>query len=213
MKISFYLSYAVRSLIRGGQRSVLAILCVAIGVLALVALELAGGMVNASLTGNIRALNGGDVTLTDVRLTANQLAYFDQLHGSGAITGYTAVAQTQGSAEGRHPVARIDSILAVDPTRFPLGGAPTFDAPTGATFATALSGTSIVLTSDLAARLGVGAGDTCTLSLTDGRSATTGTVGGIVANAGLFQQPELLLSLDTYTALHSASATPISYSA
>jgi putative ABC transport system permease protein len=211
MKAGIYAKYATRSLARGGQRTLLAILCVAIGVLALVALELAGGMVNASLTGNIRALNGGDVTLTDVRLAADQLAYFDQLHASGAITGYTAVAQTQGSAEGRHPVARIDSILAVDPARFPLAGAPAFDTPVGATFATALSGTSIVLTSDLAARLGVGVGDSCTLSLTDGRSATSVTVGGIVANAGLFQQPELLLSLDTYTALHSASATPIRY--
>jgi len=213
MKSGMYAKYATRSLARGGQRTMLAILCVAIGVLALVALELAGGMVNASLTGNIRALNGGDVTLTDVRLAADQLAYFDQLHASGAITGYTAVAQTQGSAEGRHPVARIDSILAVDPARFPLAGAPAFDAPVGATFATALSGTSIVLTSDLAARLGVVVGDSCTLSLADGRSSTSVTVGGIVANAGLFQQPRLLLSLDTYTALHSASATPIRYGA
>ncbi len=211
-KIGMYLKYTVRSLARGGQRTLLAILCVAIGVLALVALELAGGMVNASLTGNIRALNGGDVRLVDVRLAADQLTYFDQLYASGAITGYTAVAQTQGSAEGRHPVARIDSILAVDPARFPLGGAPAFEVPAGATFATALSGTSIVLTSDLAARLGVGVGDSCTLSLTDGRP-TSVTVGGIVANAGLFQQPELLLSLDTYTSLHRASAASIMYGA
>jgi putative ABC transport system permease protein len=212
MKTGFYLTYAVRSLVRGGQRTLLAVLCVAIGVLALVALESAGGMVNASLTGNVRALNGGDVTLTDVRLAADQLAYFDQLEAQGQIDGYTAVAQTQGSATGQHPVARIDHILAVDPARFPLAGAPTFDAPVDGTLGGALTSASIVLTRDLAHRLGVSVGDTCILSLTDGRS-TSVTVGGIIANAGLFQQPAILLALDAYTALHSASAAPIMYSA
>src|SRR5262249_10611528 len=99
MKMGLHLTYATRSLGRGGQRAVLAILCVAIGVLALVALESAGGMVNTSLTGNIRALNGGDVAFSDARLSADQLATFDQLQASGAITTYTAVAVTQGSAE------------------------------------------------------------------------------------------------------------------
>jgi len=212
MKIGLPLTYAVRSLARGGQRTLLAILCVAVGVLALVALESAGGMVNASLTGNVRALNGGDLSLTDVRLTADQLAYFDQLLAAGSITGYTGVAATQGSATGRQPVARIDRILAVDPARFPLAGAPAFDAPGGGTFATALSGASIVLTRDLAARLGVGVGDPCAVTLADGRPASL-TVGGVIANAGLFQQPELLLPLDTYTSLRLATAPPLMYSA
>lgn len=212
MKIGFYLSYAVRSLARGGQRTVLAILCVAIGVLALVALGSAGEMVNASLTGNIRALNGGDVTLTDVRLDAAQLAYFDQLHAAGSITNYTAVVTTQGSAEGRHPVAHIDNILAVDPARFPLAGAPTFEAPSGGALSATLTGASIVLTRDLAERLGVEVGDQCTLGLTEGRP-TTLTVGGIIANAGLFQQPEALIALDTYMSLRSATAPPLTYSA
>jgi putative ABC transport system permease protein len=211
MKISLYLSYAVRSLMRGGQRTVLAILCVAIGVLALVALGSAGGMVNASLTGNIRALNGGDVTLTDVRLGADQLAYFDQLQAAGSITGYTAVLATQGSAEGRRPVARIDHILAVDPARFPLAGAPTFDAPSGGALSATLSGASLVLTRDLAARLDVGVGDQCTVGPAEGRP-TTLTVGGIIANTGLFQQPEVLLAFDTYMSLRAATAPPLTYS-
>ena len=45
-----YLSYAFRSLRRGGQRSLLAIFCVAVGVMAVVALRLAGDMVTIAET-------------------------------------------------------------------------------------------------------------------------------------------------------------------
>jgi predicted lysophospholipase L1 biosynthesis ABC-type transport system permease subunit len=90
MKLALYWSYATRSLRREGQRTILAICCVAIGVLAVVALQLVGNMVNTSLTGNIRALNGGDIDLSSPRISPDQLAYFDQLRAQGAITSYTA---------------------------------------------------------------------------------------------------------------------------
>ena len=41
-----YWSYATRSLMRGGQRTLLAIFCVAVGVMAIVSLQLVGNMVN-----------------------------------------------------------------------------------------------------------------------------------------------------------------------
>ena len=212
MRLRLYWSYAARSLLRGGQRTLLAILCVAIGVLAVVTLQLAGNMINTSLTGNIRALNGADVVLTGTRLTTAQLDYFAQLRTQGTITAYTPVAVTQGSAQGRHPVARIDTILAVDPARFPLAGAPTFEAPSDGRISRALGGTSLVVTHDLAQRLGVGVGDTCILHLTDGRP-TSFTVGGIITNAGLFQQPQILIAFDMYSSLRTASAPPIAYEA
>lgn len=212
MKLRLYWNYATRSLARGGQRTLLAIGCVAIGVMAVVALQLAGDMVNTSLTGNIRNLNGGDVMLAGVRLTVSQVGYFDQLRAQRTVTTYTAVAITQGSALGQHPIARIDNILAVDPARFPLAGAPTFDAPQDGRVRSALAGMRLIVTHDLAQRLGVGVGDTCTLHLTDGRPASF-TVGGIIANGGSFQQPEILIAFDTYISLRNASAPPISYDA
>ena len=53
MKLGLYWSYATRSLIRGGQRTVLAVFCVAVGVMAIVALQLVGLSVNQALVGNI----------------------------------------------------------------------------------------------------------------------------------------------------------------
>src|SRR5258705_7260325 len=107
MKLRLYWSYATRSLARGGQRTLLAIGCVAIGVMAVVALQLAGDMVNTSLTGNIRDLNGGDVMLTRVRPTSSQVGDFEQLPAHSTITANTAAAITPWSAQGRHPLARI----------------------------------------------------------------------------------------------------------
>jgi predicted lysophospholipase L1 biosynthesis ABC-type transport system permease subunit len=208
--MSVYLNYPMRSLARERQQTLLAILCVSIGVMAIVALQLVGAMVNASLTGNIRALNGGDIDLISPRMTAAQVGAFEQLQAQGLITAYTAVATDQGAAQGRHPLARIDRIRAVDPTRFPLAGAPIFEEPGNETLAQALSGASVALTHDLAQQLGVHAGDTMTLTLADGRPAQV-SVGGIIQNAALFQQPQVLIALATLTTLRNADAPALAY--
>ncbi len=54
MKTSMYFNYTSRSLLRGGQRTVLAVFCVAVGVVAIVALQLVGFMLQSSLTSNTR---------------------------------------------------------------------------------------------------------------------------------------------------------------
>jgi predicted lysophospholipase L1 biosynthesis ABC-type transport system permease subunit len=210
MKASMYWTYPTRSLAREGQRALLAILCVAVGVLAIVALQLVGNMVDVSLTGNIRALNGGDLDCVLPRITPQQLSFFGQLESQGALTAYTPVVRDQGSAQGRYPVARIDRIQAVDLTTYPLAGAPIFEAPSDTTLAGALSGMSVVLTQDLAQQLGAGTGDQITLTLADGHPASV-AVGGIIRNAGLFQQPQVLIAQTTYLALRNANAPPLAY--
>src|SRR6516162_8108721 len=106
--MSVYWTYPIRALARERRQTLLAILCVSIGVMAIVALQLVGVMVNTSLTGDIPGLNCGDIDLVNPRMTTAQLATFDQLQSQGLITAYTAVAMDQGAAQGRHPVARID---------------------------------------------------------------------------------------------------------
>ncbi|MGH7704490.1 MAG: hypothetical protein ACRENY_01340, partial [Candidatus Dormibacteria bacterium] len=76
MKSGFYFRYATRSLRRGGSRTVLAGFCVVVGVMAIVGLQLAGAMVSASLTANVRSANGGDVSVVSVAVPfpASQLS-------------------------------------------------------------------------------------------------------------------------------------------
>ena len=99
MKTSMYFNYTTRSLLRGGQRTVLAVFCVAVGVMAIVALQLVGLMVNNALTSNVRDANGGDVAVTSQTrpFTPDDLSFFNQLKNDGTITNYTAVTSATGS--------------------------------------------------------------------------------------------------------------------
>src|SRR5258707_10280483 len=92
MKLGLYWSYATRSLIRGGQRTVLAIFCVAVGVMAIVALQLVGLSVNQALIGNIVEANGGDIPLSAdlAPLCQRDPAFFYRLNQQGGITPYSA---------------------------------------------------------------------------------------------------------------------------
>src|SRR5690348_13167954 len=98
-----YLSYAIRSLRRGGQRSLLAIFCVAVGVMAVVALRLAGDMVTLSLTSNLREVNGGDVSVqsTALPLGPNDLGALNTLKQQGTITDYLPLGTTSAATVRR----------------------------------------------------------------------------------------------------------------
>ena len=63
MKLGLYWRYSTRSLVRGGQRTLLAIFCVAVGVMAIVGLQMVGNAIDGALTGNVRPANGGDVSV------------------------------------------------------------------------------------------------------------------------------------------------------
>lgn len=99
MKLGLYWSYATRSLMRGGQRTVLAIFCVAVGVMAIVALQLVGLSVNSALIGNIVEANGGDIRLNAelAPLRQKDLAFFDRLKQQGRITDYATAYDPGGS--------------------------------------------------------------------------------------------------------------------
>ncbi len=214
MKLGLYWSYATRSLARGGQRTLLAIFCVAVGVMAIVSLQLVGASVNQGLTGNIRDSNGGDLSVTAavVSLRADQLSVFDHLQSDGLITTYTAVSSHQAQATDKQQNEQYFELRAIDPATFPLAGAPTFLNPSGGSFQSTLTGTNIVLSKGLATTLGVSVGDSVNITSDDGR-VFTGTVAGIVASAGLFQRPQALIALDGYAAITSASGLPVSYGA
>src|SRR6202030_673393 len=99
MKTSMYFNYTSRSLLRGGQRTILAVFCVAVGVMAIVALQLVGNMLQSSLTSNTRDTNGGDIAVTaqGAPFQTSDLTLFAQLKSDGTITNYTAVTSANGT--------------------------------------------------------------------------------------------------------------------
>jgi putative ABC transport system permease protein len=212
MKAGFYWSYPSRSLARGGQRTLLAIFCIAVGVLAIVALQLVGNMFNDALTTNIREGNGGDISVRSdiVPLTTQQVATFDTLKSQGQISDYTAVDEGQAQSTDTTGQFQFYTLAAVDPQVFPLAGAPTFTTPSSGSLASLLTGTNLVMTQSLLTKLGLQVGNTTTITADSGR-VVTGKIVGVIKNAGLFQTDEALVSLDTFKRLPSPSKQPLAY--
>src|SRR6266704_6675494 len=131
MKATMYFNYTTRSLWRGGQRTVLAVFCVAVGVMAIVALQLVGLMINNALTSNVRDANGGDVAITSNTrpFIPDDLSFFSQLKNKGTITNYTAVTSATGSTSNSASVTNTFMVQSVNPKSFPIVTPPTFINP------------------------------------------------------------------------------------
>ena len=214
MKAGFYWRYATRSLMRGGQRTLLAIFCVAVGVMAIVALQLVGNMVNNGLSLNVRQGNGGDISVRSdvVPISGQQLKSFDTLKSEGIITEFTAINAGQAQGDDKDGTRDYFVLRAVDPQKYPLVGTPAFKTPSDGTFASLLTGNNAVVTQKWLDQTGYKMGDSVSMRTTDGRTLNV-TIDGVLFDAGAFQRPQILVSLDTYSATPSSSGLPVSYSA
>jgi putative ABC transport system permease protein len=217
MKASMYLNYTTRSLWRGGQRTVLAVFCVAVGVMAIVALQLVGLMVNNALTSNVRDANGGDIAVTsDTRpFTSADLSFFDHLKSQGTITSHTAVINATGSLGNSASVTNSFTVQAVDPATFPIVTPPTFVDPSNGSIATLLKGNGAIIDKTLADQFNKKVGDTFVVHVgtTAGGSGRVLNVrvAGIVTDSGVLAQSSgvLLVSQSYFNA--AAPGTPVLY--
>ena len=201
MKAGFYWSYPTRSLVRGGQRTLLAVFCIAIGVLAIVALQLVVTMVTTGLTANIRATNGGDLSVSAAfaSFTNQDLhPFFDQLQSHGEITRYTAVTQTQVESNDSSGATQEYTLEGVDPQMFPLEAASVlFVTPENGSLASLLTSNQVVATQSLLNTLHLQVGETIAVH-TETRGVISAQIGGVIKNTPLFQGDTLLISLASY---------------
>lgn len=182
MTARFWLTYIIRSVRRGGNRTIFAVICVAVGAAGLVALQTASLSMQAALISNVRAANGGDVSLATAGspLSSSDLRVFRRLQRSGRITRWTAVASTPATA-----VSANGSLVPFDVdivgSSYPLGGQPTFVQPAGGNVRDLLRvPRDVLVTSVLADELGIGVGSRVAVNAIGGRGLTV-TVRGILA--------------------------------
>jgi predicted lysophospholipase L1 biosynthesis ABC-type transport system permease subunit len=211
MKGRIFWRYATRSLARGGQRTIFAVFCVAVGVMAIVALQLVANMVSAALASNIRAFHGGDLAVhSDTGIGDAQLTYFTQLQAQGDITSYSPATideATTTTAAGLQHIA----FFAVDPATFPLAGNIPVLAPAGGQLVLLLRGGGVVVTDMAMQRLDLHLGQTLALTTGSGRAGSV-TVAGEVATSGVITgRADLLMSGATYAGLANLTSRPIGY--
>jgi putative ABC transport system permease protein len=205
MKASMYFNYTSRSLLRGGQRTVLAVFCVAVGVMAIVALQLVGLMINNALTGDVRDANGGDISVTSNTrpFTPADLAFFNQLKQSGTITNYTTISTSNGSTSNVATITSGFAIMAVDPGSYPLVTPPTFVDPANGNIANLLTGNGVIVDKTLADQYNKKVGDTLNIHVGQQNQAPRllhVTIAGIVTDSGVLAQSSgvMLVSQDFY---------------
>jgi putative ABC transport system permease protein len=210
MKTSMYFNYTSRSLLRGGQRTILAIFCVAVGVMAIVALQLVGEMINGALTGNVRDANGGDIAVTSpsAPFNASDLSFFDQLKNNGTITNYTAFYSTTGSNGFASSITQSFQLLVVNPDSYPVVDAPTFNAPPNGSIPGLLQNDQVIIDQALADQYNKKVGDTMTLHVNGRQGGLTLPVkiAGIVQDNGSLAQNNdvMIISASDYLAANPA---------
>ncbi|HEX8919637.1 MAG TPA: FtsX-like permease family protein [Chloroflexota bacterium] len=183
MRPGFWLSYQSRSLMRGGKRALFAAICIAVGVAGVVALQTASLSIQNALTSNVRAANGGDISLTTDAspLSSTDLNVFKRLKRSGRITSWTAIYTDHATAvSSKHELVPFDVNVVTAPP-YPLGGQPTFVSPANGNVARLLRHRGDVLvTSVLAQELNVGVGSRLTVNGLGGQGLNV-TVRGILS--------------------------------
>src|SRR6266516_5942937 len=195
MKLGLYWSYATRSLIRGGQRTVLAIFCVAVGVMAIIALQLVGLSVNQALLGNIIEANGGDIRLNAdlAPLRQRDLAYFDKLKQQGRITEYATAYDPGGSITLPTGGEVTFSFIAIS-NNFPLVGQANFVAPShDLEIQNVVTGKSVAMSSTVFDALNAHIGNTYRVKKLDGRFVPI-TVAAEFQEDVVFRGPQIIIS-------------------
>lgn len=219
MKTSMYFTYPFRSLLRGGQRTILAVFCVTVGVMAVVALQLVGFMLQNSLATNAREANGGDITVIaqGAPLKTNDLAFFNRLKDAGTITNYTAIASASGTLNNASSIVQSFTLEAVTPNNFPLVSQPTFltpVTPVNATVAQLLTNNQAIVSQQFLTTYHKQFGDSFSVyaktPLGSGQTLSI-KIAGVIANTGTFAQAGNLLLISTHDYLAEAPATLANY--
>ena len=210
MKLGLYWSYATRSLIRGGQRTVLAIFCVAVGVMAIVALQLVGLSVDQALIGNIVEANGGDIRLNAELAPLRQpdLAYFDKLKQQGRIDNYATAYDPGGSIALTTGGEESFAFIAVS-SNFPLVGQANFIAPSSnLTIQSVVNGRNVAMSSIVFNDLHAHLGSTYRVKTLDGRYVPI-TVAAEFQEDGVFRGPQVIISASALAAIPGPDGAPL----
>lgn len=202
-QLNFYLRYSLRSLLRDGTRTLLAGLSVTFGVLSLIAMQL---LANALLHGVMfdqRVQFGGDAQIQAEQsgqgFGSSDLAQIEKWHQEGLIADYTLVSQGSAAYLRTPTNGRVNflaSAMGIDPKTYPLLGDLVLREPASAKAADVLRNpTDVLITRDLADKLGLHIGDSVILS--GDSTPFTLTVAGIVGATPNQQGDSVFYSLAT----------------
>jgi predicted lysophospholipase L1 biosynthesis ABC-type transport system permease subunit len=216
MKASMYFNYTWRSLRRGGQHTLLAVFCIAVGVMAVVALQLVGVMLQNSLPSNTRDTNGGDIAVSaqSAPFKESDLSFFAKLRSDGTITNSTAVIRADGALSAAASSFQSFKVDAVDPNNYPIVSPPTFVAPGAGNVSTILTNNQVIVTQNFVNMFQKKMGDTFKVYIktraSSGRTLQV-KIAGVVSNSGAFTQAGNMVLISAHDYLTASPDATASY--
>lgn len=213
MNITSSLTIALRNIRHGGQRTIVAVLCILFGVMSLIAMSALADSMSSTVLNDPRLRFGGDISLTpntENHVTPEHLAMFETMHQSEQITAYMPLA-TNYALTLRTPVSGklhfIQLGLGVDPNLFPLVGEVIMQEPGGARVVELLQEPGdILITRDLANELELTVGDTLIVGDLSSSITIEGVIRGIIAQTPDRNGGKILYGLDTAQTLAGSAA-------
>ncbi|HNB52984.1 MAG TPA: FtsX-like permease family protein, partial [Anaerolineales bacterium] len=206
-KLPHFLSISLTNLRHGGQRMIVAVLCIAFGTMSLSAMStLADSVGRASLTES-RVVLGGDLQLTwegEEPLSSSQLDELAALQSAGKIEGLTAIADNYTLAIRTPDSGEVHFMRGqgVDPASYPLLGTMEMREPDNVGIITLLANNGdLLVTRDLADKIGLEVGDTVLLSDLTLGTPVTSVVRGILSDTPNHLGDRVFYTLDTERAL------------
>ena len=201
---TFFLKSAFGHMRRGGQRNLVAFLCVTFGVMSLVAMTTLSKSIEKMLVLKPYELIGGDLTLDRVGEDSISVAEengLQDLKAAGKIDDYTMIDYST-SLSFRLPDSSelfFPSVgMGVDPEKYPLAGNLTFTEPVDGRLEELLAGPgSVIITQDLALTHKLETGDKIILSNLDFGKPVTAIITGIASDTPNHQGSKLYYSHET----------------
>lgn len=212
--MGFYLTYTSRVLRRQGHHTILIIISVAFGVMALVTMQLLNTMIADVMFEDQRTKRGGDLHLerpNDDYLTEAHIAELENLRDEGRIEAYTLISRTYAmliKPEGGTKTGIMMYAQGVDPDIFPLLGEFEFRTPRDTTLTEAIGTSgSIAITRDMADDLELEVGDPVLVTDGMGGAPQPLTIGGVIEMPPSHQAKSAYYSLETARQLANNSKT------
>ena len=218
MSISLYLTYPLRSLLRGKLRTWLAIFCIAVGVMSIVALQLVGLMILNAYTSNVRDLNGGDISVStqqqNVVFKQSDLAFFARLKRNGTISAYTPFVTATGTLSNSASLQQRFNVEAVDPHSFPVVTPPTLTTPANGSLSSLLVKNQALVSQTFLTTSHRQVGevvDLHTITPSHDLRDMQVKIAGVFPNSGLFTQAGSMLLVSIANFQAAAPGVPLPY--
>ncbi len=208
-----FIRLAFLDLRRGGQRVLVALLCITFGIMALVAMTMLAKSIESAVVMDANQVIGGDISMgrtTEDTVRPEDIDQLNSLEQRGEISDYTLIAfsssvmfHTSGSSEMHF----VGTSLGIEPAKYPLAGSLTIREPGNVGLPTLIQQVGdLVITRDLAESNHLQVGDSIVLADLNTGLPVQGTVRGIAYDTPNHQGDKIYYSLETARALSNNQA-------